>query len=308
MSTKVLEIEGKISTDGSGPHFFCIGPAKCATTWIADHLKLQSDIWLPPIQEISYLSSGFEEYRETVHLKYGWDWWSVLKRVVRNKSLLGWRDRRFYEAARELAAKSDSVFDLDGYVRLFAPARGKLTGDISPSYAAMTEEQIRRALPVLKRARIFMIARDPVARFWSHLSMLYRARSYGEVDYGSLETARRFFHDPLRSAHHFPTQILDLWEAELGPGKIRVFFFDDIAKRPAQTLRQIVDFIGGDYGRRIPLVSASRNRNRGEERAQASTEARAWASEAFNEELRRCAARFGDYGSAWLERHRNEDR
>jgi hypothetical protein len=271
-------------------------------------LKLHLDIWLPPIQEISYLSSGFEEHRGSVNLEYRWDWWSVLKRTVRNKSLLGWRDRQFYEAARELAGKSDAVFDLDGYVRLFAPARRKLTGDISPSYAVMTEAQIRRALPVLKGRPLFMIARNPVARFWSHLSMLYRAQGYGDVDYGSLDTAQRFFSDPLRSGHHFPTRILDRWEAELGRDQIRVFYFDDIAERPAETLRQIVDFVGADYSKRIPVMSASRNRNRGEQRAHPSADARQWISEAFHDELERCAARFGNYGRAWLSRSSAENR
>jgi hypothetical protein len=308
MTMRAPKIQHGFSPRGSGPHFFCIGPAKSATTWLADHLKLHLDIWLPPIQEISYLSSGFEEHRGSVHLEYRWDRWSVLKRIVRNKSLMGWRDRQFYEAARELAAKSDAVFDLDGYVRLFAAASGKLTGDISPSYAAMTQAQIRRALPVLKHHRILMIARDPVARFWSHLSMLYRARSYGDVDYGSIETAQRFFHEPLRSRHHFPTRILDMWESELGPGTIEVFFFDDIAQRPAESLRRIVDFIGADYGKRIPLVSASRNRNRGEQRAHPSAEARQWINEAFHEELERCASRFGDHGRAWLSGHSADDR
>lgn len=299
MSSSPVQVREGVSA-AMGPHFFCIGPAKCATTWIADHLKLHSDIWLPPIQEISYLSSGFEEYRGTIHLEYRWDWWSVAKRIVRNKSLLGSRDRQFYEAARALAAKPDTVFDLQAYIRLFGPARTKLTGDISPSYAAMTREQIQRALPVLVGRPIFMIARNPVDRFWSHLSMLYRARSYGDVDYGSLETAQRFFQDPLRSAHHFPTRILDLWERALGRDSVRVIFFDDIAERPAQALREIVGFIGADYRKRIPLVSASRNRNRGEVRADISAEARDWARQAFDEELLRCAARFGAHARTWL--------
>jgi hypothetical protein len=308
MSRRGAQVRRNLSRERSGPHFFCIGPAKCATTWIADHLKLHSDIWLPPIQEISYLSSGFEEHRGTINLEYCWDWWSVLKRIVRNKSLFGWRDRQFYAAARELAAKSDDVFDLDAYVRLFAPGRGKLTGDISPSYAAMSQAQIRRSLPVLEPGHIFMIARDPIARFWSHLSMLYRARVYGDVDYGSLETAQRFFHDPLRSGHHFPTRIFDLWASELGPHRIKVFFFDDIAQRPAEALRRIVDFIGADYAKRIPLVRASWNRNRGEQRAHVSAEARQWINKAFHEELERCAERFGSHGRAWLSSNSAEDR
>src|SRR4051812_44844536 len=98
-----------------GPNFFCIGPANSATTWLADQLKLYPDIWLPPIQELNYLSSGFSRFKGTHNLELAWDWWSILKRLVRNKSLSPRRDLEFLSAARALADKPDSEQDLAAY-------------------------------------------------------------------------------------------------------------------------------------------------------------------------------------------------
>src|SRR3954451_13716112 len=151
-------------TEG-GPNFFCIGPANSATTWLADQLKLYPHIWLPPIQELNYFSSGFSRFNGTRNLELGWDWWSVVKRLVRNKGLSPRRDLEFLAAARELADLPDSERDLAAYAKLFKPAHGKVTGDISPMYATLTVDQIRELQPVLDGRRVFMIARDPIHRF-----------------------------------------------------------------------------------------------------------------------------------------------
>lgn len=292
---------------GPGPHFFCIGPAKSATTWIADHLKLHRDVWLPPMQEVSYLAGEFHIYRDTVHLDLGWDPWSLIKRLVRNKSLSAKADRQFLAIARDLAAAPPGTIDLDGYRRLFEPAGGRLTGDISPVYARLGVEEIRRVAPAFEGRPIFAIARDPVQRFWSAMSMYYRYRTFGDIDYGSLEAATMLFHDPLRSRQHFLTQVLDRWTAALGNNRVKIFFFDDIAERPEQTFRKVVDFIGGDYSNRLPLVAPGYNRQGGSDRAPISPEAREWVRRAFKPELEASAQRFGPYGERWLRRHTSGD-
>ena len=287
-----------------GPHFVCIGPRKCATTWLADQLKLHRDIWLPPVQELSYLRSGLSKFHGSPHLELRWDWWNLVKRTVRNKGLGAGRDRRFFEIARVLAEKPESEIDLEGYRALFDAAEGKLTGDISPAYASLDEDRIRHVAPVLEKVRVFMIARDPVARFWSELSMHHRYRSFGDRDYGSLETAQYFFHQRSRRMQHFPVEILDRWETGLGAGRIKVFYFDDISRQPEATLKEIVAFIGGDYRKRIPVVRAGYNRKQGNEKVAVCPEAREWARQAFQPALEACAERFGRYGEAWLNAHR----
>jgi hypothetical protein len=134
--------------------------------------------------------------------------------------------------------------------------------------------------------------------------MHYRYRSFGDVDYGSLETTQYFFQHESRRKQHFPTEILDRWQAGLGEDRVKVFYFDDISRRPEPVLREIVAYIGADYRRRIPAVAAGYNRKRGNEKVEFSLEAREWARMAFQPTLEACAARFGRVGEAWLDEHR----
>lgn len=293
--------------DGLVPNFICIGPGSSATTWLADHLKLQRDVWMPPAQEASYLKTLMRPQTHGLDVVLRWDVWSILKRLVRNRSLLPWRDVEFYREARKLAANLSDEPDLEGYRRLFQPAHGKLTGDIAPIYASLSTDEIRHCLPVLETARIFMIARDPVARFWSAMSRHAGYRTFGDVDHGAIETAQRLFHDPTRSLQHYPTAILDRWERVLGRGRVKLFYFDDIVQQPRDTFRSILEYIGSDFREHFPLVPVGYNRKASQPRVTPSVEAREWVREAFQEELHRCAKRLLPHGEHWLSAHSGPD-
>lgn len=285
----------------SGPHFFCIGPGNSGTTWVADHLKLQRDVWLPPIQELGYLNAGFERYRSSRQLHMHWDWWSITKRIVRNKSLSLGPDRRFFAAARDLASVSDAEPDFGRYRRLFEPAAGRITGDITPNYADLDGDGIRRFGPVLNHAKIFMIARDPVERFWSALSMFWRDRIYGEADYGSLAFVQKVLETQSRQS--YLSQIVTRWREGIGADRLKIFLFDDLAADPVKTYREIIDYIGADYRKRIPIISPAYNRKAGSGKVRVSPDAKEWVRETFQPQLRACAELFGSQGEAWLQRH-----
>jgi hypothetical protein len=290
---------------GDGPYFICIGPGNSATTWIADHLKLQRDVWMPPAQEASYLKTLMRPGTHGLDLNLRWDWWSIVKRAVRNRSILPWRDKQYYQVARQLSQAPSDIPDLDGYRRLFAPAHGKLTGDIAPTYASFSAEQIDSFRCVLEPARIFMIARDPVQRFWSAMSRYAIYRTFGDIDYESVQAAQQLFRDPERSLQHYPTGVLDRWDAALGRGRIKVFYFDDVVARPRETFGNILEYIGSSYRFRMWSVPVSYNRKAKERRVSPSPEAREWVRCAFQQELARCADRFGERGEAWWRKHRN---
>jgi hypothetical protein len=285
-----------------GPNFICIGPKRSATTWLADQLKFHRDIWLTPIQELNYLDGNFAQHRGKPYLRMRWTGWEIAKRVIRNKGPGVLADRAFLQVARRLTL-ADEV-DLDGYRALFAPASRRITGDISPMYASMTVAQIEQALPVLAASQVFLLARDPVQRFWSELSMHARKRSFGEVDYGSLAFARGFFDDPERQRQHLLSGIVERWRAGIGAERLRIVFFDDVVAEPVQTLRGIVEAIGADWRKRLPGISPARNRKRGRAAVAPAPGVRGEVASWFGDELDRCADLFGPKGAAWQTRHR----
>jgi hypothetical protein len=285
----------------SGPNFICIGPKRSATTWLADQLKFHRDIWLTPIQELSYLSGGFAAHRGKPYLTMRWTGWEIAKRVIRNKGPGIAADRAFLRVARRLAEQDG--FDLAGYRELFAPAGRRISGDISPMYASMTAPQIARASPVLSEARVFLLARDPVQRFWSELSMHARKRTFGAVDYGSVEVARAFFDDPERQKQHLLSDIVARWRAGIGADRLGILFFDDIVVDPEGALRRIAGEVGADWSKRLTAVAPGRNRKRGSALLTPPSNVRAAVRGWFADELDRCADLFPTHGIAWRERH-----
>jgi len=287
------------------PHFVCIGPKRSATTWLADQLKFHRDIWLTPIQELSYLSGGFASHHSKPYMTMRWTGWEMAKRVIRNKGPGILADRAFLQVARRLAAEDG--FDLDGYRALFAPAGRRISGDISPMYASMTAEQIAQALPVLESTCVYLLARDPVARFWSELSMHARKRSFGDVDYGSLAFAHAFFDDPERQRQHILSGIVQRWREGIGAERLNILFFDDIVSQPEASLRRIVDDIGADWSKRLPAISPTRNRKHGRAAVHAAPGVRGAVANWFADELDRCADLFGPRVENWRADHRLDE-
>src|SRR5260370_24365970 len=79
------------------------------------------------------------------------------------------RDGRFMESLKGLSARS--YIDLEGCVRLFEAKGSLLSGDISPTYSTLNDEIIQRVISYLTNLKVIFLARDPVGRAWSQLSI-----------------------------------------------------------------------------------------------------------------------------------------
>ncbi len=162
------------------PDFLCVGAQKGGTSWLFQQLNSHPDFWMPPLKEVNYFDamtrSRHPDRAARSHLRLRDD-----------------RDRRFLKAMESLC--SQHHIDLDRYAQLFAAKGPLLSGDISPAYCIVPEEiiaQIAKRFPELK---VVFIARDPVERAWSDLSMAIRTggmRTFDATD--SEEVLRRLFH------------------------------------------------------------------------------------------------------------------
>ena len=82
------------------------------------------------------------------------------------------RDLSFLESMKSLSA--GPCIDLENYARLFDPKASLLSGDITPTYSTLSDEVIRRIVEYFPNLNVIFLARDPVERAWSHLSMEVR--------------------------------------------------------------------------------------------------------------------------------------
>src|SRR5215813_12739338 len=133
------------------PDFLCVGAQKAGTSWLYRQLEPHPDFWMPPVKELHYLDS--------------------LNRTKRRLSPRSndERDACFLESINDLSMRSH--IDLDSYGQLFCHKGPLLSGDISPAYSTLTDEIIERVVDHFPNLKVVFLARDPVERAWSQLSM-----------------------------------------------------------------------------------------------------------------------------------------
>src|SRR5216117_4237614 len=141
------------------------------------------------------------------------------------------RDLRFLESIKSLSAKPH--MDLENYARLFEPKASLLSGDISPSYSTLSNQVIRRVVEYFPALKVIFLARDPVERVWSHLSMEVRYRQIEPFDVTDINEVNRNLVRRGLLLRSYPSAVVARWKRYVYPEQFRVYFFDDLQSKPA---------------------------------------------------------------------------
>lgn len=146
------------------PDFLCIGAAKAGTTWLYRVLRSCPGYWMPPVKELRYLMIRERQTSDDPRAR---------KRL---NALTEEIHKRAGTASSETVAAEDRAWfqhyvfgepkDDDWYFGLFSPAGDRITGDISPGYAGLSDA--RAVCDFLPDARVVFIVRNPVERDLSH--------------------------------------------------------------------------------------------------------------------------------------------
>jgi hypothetical protein len=139
-----------------------------------------------------------------------------------------------------------SYIDLENYGQLFRHKGELLSGDISPAYSALNDEIIERVVDYFPNLKVIFLARDPVERAWSQLSMGVRLGMISRFDATDAEEVIRNLLNPGVLARSHPSKIVARWKRYVRPEFFRIYFFDDLQKDPAQLRRKILHFLGAD--------------------------------------------------------------
>ena len=268
---------------GAQPDFLCIGLHKAGTTWLYQQLDSHPDFWMPPLKELHYLDQ--------------------LSRVQRSSSprCRDERDRRFLENINDLSAKPH--LDFDHYAQLFEPKGPLLSGDISPNYSTLSTEIIRRVIRYFPKLKVIFLARDPVERLWSHLSMEVHYHQIEPFDVTDLDAVNRNLLRRGLLLRSYPSQVVARWKRCIHPDRFRIYFFDDLQSNPAELRRRILEFLGADPdkpGNRAPTDYNSWSKM---EKLPMTDKVQAHLAHFFKKELKTCAARLGGPARNWPTRY-----
>src|SRR5207244_5793069 len=93
---------------------------------------------------------------------------------------------------------------------------------------------------------VIFVARDPVERVWSHLSMEV---SYGQIEPFDATDIDQVNRNLLRRGmllRSYPSAIVARWKRNVHPDRFRIYFFDDLKRNPTELRCSILRFLGAD--------------------------------------------------------------
>ena len=269
--------------NGARPDFLCIGAHKGGTTWLYQQLDSHPDFWMPPFKELHYFDQ--------------------LSNVERASSprCTDERDLRFLESIKNLSAKP--YMDLEHYARLFEAKGSLLSGDISPNYSTLSNEVIRQVAGYFPTLKVIFLARDPVERVWSHLSMEVRYRQIEPFDVTNIDEVNRNLVRRGLLLRSYPSAVVARWKRHVQPDRFRIYFFDELQGNPTELRRSILRFLDADPAKRGSRAMADYNGWAGVEKLPLTDEVRSHLARFFKKELKTCAARLGGPARDWPARY-----
>ena len=269
--------------DGARPDFLCIGAHKGGTTWLYQQLDSHPDFWMPPFKELHYFDQ--------------------LASVQRASSprCRDERDLRFLESIKSLSAKP--YMDLEHYARLFEPKGSLLSGDISPNYSTLSNEVIRQVVGYFPTLKVIFLARDPVERVWSHLSMEVRYHQIESFDVTDINEVNRNLVRRGLLLRSYPSAVVARWKRHVHPDRFRIYFFDDLQRNPTELRRSILRFLDADPDKPGRRAMADYNGWARMEKLPLTDHVRSHLARFFKKELKTCAARLGGPARDWPARY-----
>src|SRR5436189_5284716 len=276
--------------DGNGsdahnarPDFLCVGVHKGGTTWLYQQLDSHPDFWMPPLKELHYFDQ--------------------LSRVQRPSSsrCRDERDCRFLESINSLSAKP--FIDFEHYAQLFEPKGPLLSVDISPNYSTLSNKIIRQIIGYFPKLKVIFLARDPVERVWSHLSMEVHYHQIESFDVTDIDEVNRKLLRRGLLLRSYPSTVVARWKRYVHPDRFRIYFFDDLQKNPTELRRSILHFLGADPEKPIRRLTADYNDWAGMEKLPFTDKVRSHVARFFKKELKTCARRLGGPARDWPARY-----
>ena len=271
------------STGDARPDFLCVGAQKAGTSWLYRQLEPHPDFWMPPVKELHYLDN--------------------LNRTKRNDAPRSndERDACFVESIKDLSSRRH--IDFDRYGRLFCHKGPLLSGDISPAYSTLSDEVIERVVDHFPDLKVVFLARDPVERAWSQLSMGVRLGMIDKFDVTDPEEVVRNLLIPGVLTRSHPSKIVARWKRNVRPENFRVYFFDDLEENPADLRRSVLRFLGGDPDKPSGRLKPHHNNDAGREKLRLTAKVRDRMAQFFEHELKACAVELGGRAKSWPTRY-----
>lgn len=226
------------------PDFLLIGAARSGTTWLYERLVSHRGLFVTPVKELHYFDiqraypfwHWIRIRRILLHLNRFFKYFLKKDRVESSAWLLKWASRYFF------MPKTHSW-----YRALFNDELGRKSGELTPAYSLLSEEEVREIYEINPNLKIIYQMRDPVDRAWSQVVMhlgLHLKTGDDFTEY--MNEIRKVLHRDEIINRSMYTSTIDTWEKIFGKEQICYLFFDEILQEPVDMLKRLFTFLEVD--------------------------------------------------------------
>ncbi len=275
---------------------------------MSHHLGLHPEIWMPPLKEIHYFDEKvYESANVAPRLLRKLLGGSVVdrrwRRQVRRRS--GRYLRRVSRKRAKTLSREDLRWDLRyyagrpddrWYAALFEPGRGKVVGEITPSYSMLGPDAVAHVNRLMPDAKIIFMMRNPIERAWSQAVMHFGKIEKRAVASVGEDRLRRNFESEGSLLRTDYLQTLEVWREFYQEDRIFVGFLEDVSMFPAELLSRLYAFLDVDPSFR-PTGVEGKVHSRSASRAPA--DALVYLARLHRGDTARLSGRFGGYADFW---------
>jgi hypothetical protein len=289
------------------PSFLGIGAQKAGTTWLHAMLSAHDELWLPHRKELHYFDQKFPTKTTTAGRKHSPGRGLLARRflgrlrrlrarqIFQRINLSDWKhlrwDCRYYFGG----------WDDDWYESLFADAKGRMAGEITPAYSCLHSRAIASIHSLLPGAKLILLLRDPIDRAWSHAKMDLGFNAFGSQDFDTQAEFKSHFDGDASRQRGDYVGMIQRWTEYYPANQLFVGFYDEIQEVPGQLLQRIHRFLGVEASERSVPPTARRPINVGRHEPM-PPHLQLHLARIYGPELKQLADRFGGYPIRWLER------
>ena len=183
------------------------------------------------------------------------------------------------------------------YASIFEPSKGRLAGEITPSYSMLDRSRVAHVHEIMPQAKIIFFMRSPIERAWSQAVMQFSKVEGRTVETVTEQRVRKHFDREGSRSRTAYLRTLENWRRFYPEKQIFVGFLEDVRFFPRDLLRRLYGFLGVDPSFESPDVEQKiHSRSAGK----MSTRLAVRLAHLYHDDIWQLHERFGGYASFWL--------
>lgn len=234
------------------PNFMCIGPEKTGTSWLYKNLKVHPQVYLPPIKEIRYFwEKAFLPNQDITKRLTNSHWHNGLYQNYLKKRADFYLNNQEQLTKKNPEIIDDLIWDFkyllfphddDWYFSLFKDGKEKITGDITPLYYQLPEQEIQHISNILPNLKIIILLRNPVDRAWSKAKMNLCQHQGRKLSNVKKEEFFNNFNNEYQLLASYSSMIKK-WRRFFKDQNIYVGYYDKLVDNPSVLFDEICNFL-----------------------------------------------------------------